>query len=158
MAPYIILVMNADEISRKALSHLKGTYPKPARFKEMSADLGIDQKALSKNLFYLEENQLVRLATSIEGDATFPTIHVVKLTDEGSELAGNKEKLEERFSSRKAKYHDQELHEVTFAGVLDRLAGAIEKDASIESGKKKSLLKNIGELKELGIAGSKVFG
>src|SRR3990172_12858265 len=94
--------MDADEISRKVLGHLKDLQPKGAKFKEMKTALGLDAKSLSKNLFYLEENRLVKLATSVEADSTFPVIFMVKLTDDGGKLASDKKGLLERFPGRPA--------------------------------------------------------
>jgi len=90
---------NANEISKKALNYLFNDKTDGVRFGEMARVLEIDDRSLSKNLFWLEEHGLVKLSTSLSVGSTFPKIVLVKLTKDGKHLVTDSSKLDQRFPS-----------------------------------------------------------
>ena len=123
-----------NEVSRQILSYLEETSPKAVKFHEIVNTLEIEERALFKNLFFLEENHLVQLMSSYPSGATYPTIHMVKMRDEGIELLHDEEKLESMFplkgfSSRLDLY---KINSLTLPEILNILPEIIEKGGIAE--------------------------
>ncbi len=137
-----------NEISRKILSFLNDNYPKAIKFSEMSQDLNADEKVLFKNLFFLEENTFVQLMSSYPTGATYPTIHMVKIRDEGKSLLEDEDKLNALFpleglSSRLDLYH---LNSLTVSDIINNMLVMIEKGEITVEKNKESLLKALNDL------------
>ena len=123
-----------NEVSRQILSYLEETSPKAVKFHEIVNTLEIEERALFKNLFFLEENHLVQLMSSYPSGATYPTIHMVKMRDEGTALLHDEEKLESMFplkgfSSRLDLY---KINSLTLPEILNILPEIIEKGVIAE--------------------------
>ncbi len=123
-----------NEVSRQILSYLEETSPKAVKFHEIVSTLEIEERALFKNLFFLEENHLVQLMSSYPSGATYPTIHMVKMREEGIELLHDEEKLESMyplkgFSSRLDLY---KINSLTLPEILNILPEIIEKGVIAE--------------------------
>ncbi|MDH3973189.1 MAG: hypothetical protein OEV42_02815 [Deltaproteobacteria bacterium] len=137
-----------NEVSREILSYLDEKHPRAVKFVEMVDTLEIDEKVLFKNLFFLEENNLVQLMSSYPAGATYPTIHMVKIKDEGVALTGDEEKLSSMFplkgfSSRLDLY---KINNLTMGDVIQTLTLMVEKDEIVINGDKKQVM---GEIKNL---------
>lgn len=124
-----------NEVSRQILSYLEETSPKAVKFHEIVNTLEIEERVLFKNLFFLEENHLVQLMSSYPSGATYPTIHMVKMRDEGIALLHDEEKLESMFpmkgfSSRLDLY---KINSLTLPEILNILPVMIEKGGVTEA-------------------------
>lgn len=86
-----------NEISREVLACLNDHYPKAVKFLEMAEKLAIPERSLFKNLFFLEESSLVQLMSSYPSGATYPTIHMLKIRDEGRALLDDTKSMDEFF-------------------------------------------------------------
>ncbi len=130
-----------NEVSRQILSYLEETSPKAVKFHEIVNTLEIEERALFKNLFFLEENHLVQLMSSYPSGATYPTIHMVKMRDEGIALLHDEEKLESMFplkgfSSRLDLY---KINSLTLPEILNILPEIIEKGVIAEGFDKETI-------------------
>ncbi len=137
-----------NEVSRQVLSYLKETSPKAVKFHEIVNTLEIEERALFKNLFFLEENHLVQLMSSYPSGATYPTIHMVKMRDEGIALLHDEEKLESMFpmkgfSSRLDLY---KINSLTLPEILNILPIMIEKGGITETIDKERIAEIVKEL------------
>jgi len=137
-----------NEVSREILSYLNKMRPQAVKFYEMVNTLGIDEKALFKNLFFLEENSLIQLMSSYPSGATYPTIHMVKIRDEGIKLIENDETLDamfplKGFSSRLDLYR---INNLTVVEVLVKLSLMVEKDEISVNGNKEDVMAEIKKL------------
>ena len=137
-----------NEVSRQILSYLEETSPKAVKFHEIVNTLEIEERALFKNLFFLEENHLVQLMSSYPSGATYPTIHMVKMRDEGIALLHDEEKLESMFplkgfSSRLDLY---KINSLTLPEILNILPTLIEKGEVAKGADKEKLLRIIKDL------------
>lgn len=140
-----------NEVSREILSYLNEHHPRAVKFVEMVDTLEIAEKVLFKNLFFLEENNLVQLMSSYPSGATYPTIHMVKIRDEGVELLRDEEKLDamfplKGFSSRLDLY---KINNLTISDVLQILSLMVEKDEIAVNGDKKKVMEQIKKLASL---------
>lgn len=123
-----------NEISRQILSYLAETSPKAVKFYAIVDTLGIEERELFKNLFFLEESHLVQLMSSYPSGATYPTIHMVKIRDEGLSLLHDEEKLDSMFplkgfSSRLDLY---KINNLTLTEILNILTEIIEQGGITE--------------------------
>ena len=137
-----------NEVSRQILSYLEETSPKAVKFHEIVNNLEIEERALFKNLFFLEENHLVQLMSSYPSGATYPTIHMVKMRDEGIALLHDEEKLEamfplKGFSSRLDLY---KINNLTLAEILDILPEIMEKGGVAETLDKERVVQMVKDL------------
>ena len=137
-----------NEVSRQILSYLEETSPKAVKFHEIVNTLEIEERALFKNLFFLEENHLVQLMSSYPSGATYPTIHMVKMRDEGATLLQDQEKLESMFplkgfSSRLDLY---KINSLTLPEILNILPVMIEKGGITEAIDKERIAEIVKEL------------
>lgn len=134
-----------NEVSREILFYLNEHHPRAVKFVEMVETLEIDEKVLFKNLFFLEENNLVQLMSSYPSGATYPTIHMVKIRDEGVILIGDEKKLDRMFplkgfSSRLDLY---KINNLTIDDVLRTLALMVEKNEISLNGDKNKIIEEI---------------
>ena len=137
-----------NEVSRQILSYLEETSPKAVKFHEIVNTQELEERALFKNLFFLEESHLVQLMSSYPSGATYPTIHMVKIRDEGIALLHDKEKLESMFplkgfSSRLDLY---KINSLTLSEILHILPEIIEKGGIPEGLDKEKIAGTIKEL------------
>ncbi|MDT8316373.1 MAG: hypothetical protein RQ824_00085 [bacterium] len=137
-----------NEVSRQILSYLAEASPKAVKFHEIVNTLEIEERALFKNLFFLEENHLVQLMSSYPSGATYPTIHMVKMRDEGAALLHDEGKLESMFplkgfSSRLDLYT---INSLMLPEVLNILLVLIEKEEVAKGADKEKLLDDIKDL------------
>lgn len=132
-----------NEISREILSFLQTQYPNAVKFMDLVKDLDIDEKVLFKNLFFLEENSLVQLMSSYPTGATYPTIHMVKIREEGLDLLKDQEKLDslfplKGFSSRLDLY---KINSITLSQLLEAAAYLIEKgEIRVDANREETLM------------------
>lgn len=136
--------LSANEISRKSLSFLAGAWPERVRFGKMAETLGINEKDLSRNLFWLEEHRLVKLATSLPAGTTFPVIITVKLTPEGEEIAADPMRLERRFPLPSAAATPQ--GPITYRKALEKVRDLIETLEGVEPERRHDLLRCVDEI------------
>lgn len=117
------------------------------RFKDLIEILGVDARAVFKNLFFLEEKGYVQLSTSNPSDAVYPQIHLIRIRKNGEALAKDHENLDSTFplsdTTTDTRPHippdfDHEAL-MTFAQVLEVLAARVrtvmigdERDAALE--------------------------
>ena len=137
-----------NEISRKILSYLNDSSPKAIKFSEMVQGLNAEEKVLFKNLFFLEENSFVQLMSSYPTGATYPTIHMVKIRDEGKSLLEDEDKLNALFplqglSSRLDLYH---INSLTVSEIVNNMLVMIEKGEIAVEKNKETLLKALNDL------------
>lgn len=117
-----------NEVSRQILSYLEETSPKAVKFHEIVDTLGIEERALFKNLFFLEESHLVQLMSSYPSGATYPTIHMVKMRDEGIALLQDNEKLDSIFPLKgfSSRLDIVKINSLTLSDILSLLDEVIE--------------------------------
>lgn len=137
-----------NEVSREILFYLDEHHPRAVKFVEMVDTLEIDEKVLFKNLFFLEENNLVQLMSSYPSGATYPTIHMVKVREEGVALIRDEKKLDNMFplkgfSSRLDLY---KINNLTVGEVLHTLSFIVEKDEISINGDKSKVMDTIKSL------------
>jgi len=137
-----------NEVSREILSYLNQVRPQAVKFFEMVDTLEIDEKVLFKNLFFLEENNLIQLMSSYPTGATYPTIHMVKIKGDGSKLVESKDELDamfplKGFSSRLDLYR---INNLTLTEVLEALSSMIEKDEISVNGDKEKVMEKINDI------------
>jgi len=144
---------HANEISRKALTYIYQQKNASARFQKMTQDLGINERDLTKNLFWLEEHHLVKLSTSLPAGSTFPQIVVVRLTREGTELVSKPEKFSNRFPLDEPTTSTP-LH--NYRDVLRLLRDTVEADKGIDKKSRRDALASIDNLLEIPITDRKV--
>lgn len=127
-----------NEISREVLACLNGHYPKAVKFLEMAEKLEIPERSLFKNLFFLEENSLVQLMSSYPTGATYPTIHMVKIRDEGRSLLEDTEKTDELFPLHgfSSRLDISKINHVNLPELAESVVSMIEKGEGGEEGKK----------------------
>lgn len=151
----MIQEISNNEVSRKILDCLDGHYPQAVKFVDLVSTLDIDEKVIFKNLFFLEENSLVQLMSSYPTGATFPTIHMVKIRDEGKSLVADEEKLDAMFplrgfSSRLDLYR---INNITLFEIISALSSMVSSGKidvkKEERGKLLKELKNLSEHPDL---------
>ncbi|MBE9536034.1 MAG: hypothetical protein IMF07_02540 [Proteobacteria bacterium] len=125
-----------NEISREVLACLNDHYPKAVKFLEMAEKLEIPEKSLFKNLFFLEENSLVQLMSSYPTGATYPTIHMLKIRDEGRSLLHDTESMDERFPLHgfSSRLDISRINHFTLPELAKSAASMIEKGEGGEKG------------------------
>ncbi len=140
-------VKSNNHISRDILEYLERHYPKADKFVDMVKALGTDEKALFKNLFFLEETSLVQLMSSYPAGATYPTIHMVKIRDEGRALLADPEKLDTIFPLKgfSSRLDFKKLNTLKLSQVLDVVSSMIEEGQIHPDGSKDNLLSQIKE-------------
>ena len=114
----------------------------------MAQDLNADEKVLFKNLFFREENSLVQLMSSYPTGATYPTIHMVKIRDEGKSLLEDEDMLNALFplqglSSPLDLYH---INSLTVSEIINNVLLMIEEGEIALEKNKESLLKALNDL------------
>lgn len=121
--------LSNNEASRIILSYLKDNYPKAIKFYEMVHSLHADEKALFNNLLFLEESSLVQLMSSYPTGATYPTIHMVKIRDEGSSLLKDEDRLNTLFPLREdpSPVGLHQMSKVAFSEIIGQIISMIEK-------------------------------
>jgi len=140
-----------NETSREVLACLNHHYPKAVKFLEMSEKLAIPEKSLFKNLFFLEENLLVQLMSSYPTGATYPTIHMVKIRDEGRSLLNDTERMDELFPLHgfSSRLDISRINHVSLPELAKSAASMIEKGEGGEEGSR-----YIGDLEKIAKASS----
>ncbi len=88
--------MTNNELSRKVLDTLKAGSGS-ARFNHLVDSLGVDARAVFKNLFFLEEKGFVQLSTSYSTDSVYPQILLARMREAGEELLSDPERLDKVF-------------------------------------------------------------
>ena len=137
-----------NEVSREILSCLREKHPQAVKFVEIVKALHIEEKALFKNLFFLEENHLIQLMSSYPTGATYPTIHMVKIKEEGLRILDDEEKLDamfplKGFSSRLDLYR---INNMTLAELASALRKLIETRELVLREGQDELLKGLQEI------------
>ena len=117
-----------NQISRETLEYLDDHHPKAVKFTEMAESLDTEEKILFKNLFFLEENSLIQLMSSYPAGATYPTIHMVKIRDEGKALLGDEERLDEMFPLKgfSSRLDFKKINNLSLSQILNVVASMIE--------------------------------
>lgn len=139
--------LSANEISRRALSYLAKAWPEPSRFQQMADNLELDEKDLSRNLFWMEEHRLVKLSTSLPAGSTFPIIIMVRLTPEGEEVAADPIRLERRFPPPTAQFTPQ--GPLTYRRALEKLRDHVETREGLDPERRHDLLRCVDEILSL---------
>ncbi len=140
-----------NEVSREILDCLKEKHPQAVKFVEIVKTLNLEERALFKNLFFLEESHLIQLMSSYPTGATYPTIHMVKIKEEGLNILNDDEKLDamfplKGFSSRLDLYR---INNMTLAELVSALRVMVEAKKLDLKGNHEELIR---ELKEIGDA------
>ena len=130
-----------NEISRDIMIYLRDKHPQAVKFVDLFQAFDIEEKVLFKNLFFLEETHFLQLMSSYPSGATYPTIHMVKIKDEGLALLGDEEKLDtmfplKGFSSR------LDINKINSLGIPDLLKtlSSMIADEKIDCGDEKEII------------------
>jgi len=131
-----------NQVSREILTYLDEHYPKAVKFSEMVINLGINEKTLFKNLFFLEDNSLIQLMCSYPAGATFPSIHMIKGREEGITLLNDADRLESMFPvqgfAHSMDYY--KMNNVVISEVVSALSSEIKNAKGIEETKRSELV------------------
>lgn len=140
-----------NEISREVLACLNEHHPKAVKFLEMAEKLEIPERSLFKNLFFLEENSLVQLMSSYPTGATYPTIHMVKIRDEGRDLLDDNDRLDELFPLQgfSSRLDISRVNHVSLPELASSAVSMIEEGAAGKEGEK-----HVDDLKKIAKASS----
>jgi len=152
--------MTNNELSRKVLKKLLENNG-GARFKGLVEELGVDARAIFKNLFFLEEKGYVQLSTSHPSEAVYPLIHIVRLRDPGARIARDKELMDGAFpvseaADAKSGAANDANHTkpLTFAQALDAMARRIRE--SMDGDERDAAIERIESLLGLSMAGENI--
>lgn len=132
-------------VSRNILVYLNESYPKAIKFSEMVKSLDFNERDLFKNLFFLEENSLVQLMSSYPTGATYPTIHMIKIRDEGKNLLGSEERLNNLFplNETSGKPDFYQINSLSLSEIMGELLVMIEENSLLVKKDRNILLENI---------------
>ncbi len=154
--------MTNNELSRKVLGQTAAK-PDGVRFDDLVANLGVDARAVFKNLFFLEERGLVQLSTRNSSDSVYPQILLVRLRNSGRRLIEDQDALDKTFplsdtTSDLAPHIPPSVNGTeppTFARVLELLSAKI-REAELDAELKEDSIEKIESLLALPQAAHKV--
>ncbi len=137
-----------NELSRRILACLKDHYPQAMKFADLVKALNIDEKAIYKNLFFLEEKSFAQLMSSYPPGATYPTIHMVKLREEGKTLIEDEEELDDIFplTGLSSRLDPQKIDGLTLAELFGALTRMIEQGKIVTGRDRKELANRLSDL------------
>lgn len=117
-----------NEISRDIMIYLRDKQPKAVKFVDLFRDMNVEERILFKNLFFLEETRFLQLMSSYPSGATYPTIHMVKLKEEGLSILDDEEKLDAMFPLKgfSSRLDISKINKLTIHDLLETLSSMLE--------------------------------
>ncbi len=139
-----------NQVSRDILSYLDAHYPKAVKFSEMVVNLGVNEKTLFNNLFFLEDNSMVQLMCSYPTGATYPAIHMIKGREEGIALLKDNDRLESMFPLQSFAHSldEHKINNLSVSEIISALSSEIKSNGKIKSEGMSGLEKNLDDLKK----------
>ena len=139
-----------NQVSRDILIYLDGHYPKAVKFSEMVVNLGVNEKTLFNNLFFLEDNSMIQLMCSYPTGATYPAIHMIKGREEGRTILNDQIKFEDMFPLQSFTHSldEYKINNLTVLEIISALLTKIKNSETIKSAEKIEIEKTLDSLKK----------